>query len=130
MKKSIKKSLLVILIITAVLMTFSFAFATPDGNVINVKDIKPSDVTKDPTNAGMINLTKKILELLQLIAIAVGLVMLIVIGIRSILNAGGKDRPDIKKVAIDYVFGAICIFGATGILTFIQQLVAQFQNNL
>lgn len=56
--------------------------------------------------------------------------MLIVIGIRSILNAGGKDRPDIKKVAIDYVFGAICIFGATGILTFIQQLVAQFQNNL
>lgn len=66
MKKSIKKSLLVILIITAVLMTFSFAFATPDGNVINVKDIKPSDVTKDPTNAGMINLTKKNLRIITI----------------------------------------------------------------
>ena len=59
--------------------------------------------------------------------IDVGLIMLVIIGIRFILKSD-KEKPDFKNVAMNYIFGAICIFGATTILTFIQKIAIQFKN--
>lgn len=75
----------------------------------------------------IIGVSKTLLELLQLIGIAVGLIMLVIIGIRFILKSD-KEKPDFKNVAMNYIFGAICIFGATTILTFIQKIAIQFKN--
>ena len=72
-------------------------------------------------------MSRTLLELLQLIGISVGLIMLVVIGIRYILKSD-KEKPDFKNVAMNYIFGAICIFGATTILTFIQKIAIQFKN--
>lgn len=74
-------------------------------------------------NDTIVTVTRKILSILQLIGVAVGLIMLVVTGIQFIV---AKDKPEIKEVAINYIFGAFCIFGATGILTVIQQLVNEF----
>ena len=57
----------------------------------------------------------------------VGIIMLVIIGIRFILKSD-KEKPDFKNVAMNYIFGAICIFGATTILTFIQKIAIQFKN--
>lgn len=131
MKKKSLKILLSILLLMAFLMPMAFAASGQiQGNTVDVRELQPSANNEEVSKQNMIKLTRKVLEILQLIGIAVGLVMIVIIGIKSIISAGGKDRPDIKNVVIDYVFGAICIFGATGILTSIQQLVAQFQNNL
>ncbi|MBB1523140.1 MAG: hypothetical protein HG467_002820 [Clostridiales bacterium] len=131
MKKKSLKILLSILLVMAFLMPMAFAASGQiQGNTVDVRELQPSANNEEVSKQNMIKLTRKVLEILQLIGIAVGLVMIVIIGIKSIISAGGKDRPDIKNVVIDYVFGAICIFGATGILTSIQQLVAQFQNNL
>lgn len=131
MKKKSLKILLSILLMMAFLMPMAFAASGQiQGNTVDVRELQPSANNEEVSKQNMIKLTRKVLEILQLIGIAVGLVMIVIIGIKSIISAGGKDRPDIKNVVIDYVFGAICIFGATGILTSIQQLVAQFQNNL
>lgn len=131
MKKKSLKILLSILLVMAFLMPMAFATSGQiQGNTVDVRELQPSANNEEVSKQNMIKLTRKVLEILQLIGIAVGLVMIVIIGIKSIISAGGKDRPDIKNVVIDYVFGAICIFGATGILTSIQQLVAQFQNNL
>ena len=131
MKKKSLKILLSILLVMAFLMPMAFAASGQiQGNTVDVRELQPSANNEEVSKQKMIKLTRKVLEILQLIGIAVGLVMIVIIGIKSIISAGGKDRPDIKNVVIDYVFGAICIFGATGILTSIQQLVAQFQNNL
>ena len=131
MKKKSLKILLSILLVMAFLMPMAFAASGQiQGNTVDVRQLQPSANNEEVSKQNMIKLTRKVLEILQLIGIAVGLVMIVIIGIKSIISAGGKDRPDIKNVVIDYVFGAICIFGATGILTSIQQLVAQFQNNL
>ena len=131
MKKKSLKILLSILLVMAFLMPMAFAASGQiQGNTVDVRELQPSANNEEVSKQNMIKLTRKVLEILQLIGIAVGLVMIVIIGIKSIMSAGGKDRPDIKNVVIDYVFGAICIFGATGILTSIQQLVAQFQNNL
>ena len=131
MKKKSLKILLSILLVMAFLMPMAFAASGQiQGNTVDVRELQPSANNEEVSKQNMIKLTRKVLEILQLIGIAIGLVMIVIIGIKSIISAGGKDRPDIKNVIIDYVFGAICIFGATGILTSIQQLVAQFQNNL
>ena len=131
MKKKSLKILLSILLVMAFLMPMAFAASGQiQGNTVDVRELQPSANNEEVSKQNMIKLTRKVLEILQLIGIAVGLVMIVIIGIKSIISAGGKDRPDIKNVVIDYVFGAICIFGATGILTSIQQSVAQFQNNL
>lgn len=131
MKKKSLKILLSILLVMALLMPMAFAASGQiQGNTVDVRELQPSANNEEVSKQNMIKLTRKVLEILQLIGIAVGLVMIVIIGIKSIISAGGKDRPDIKNVVIDYVFGAICIFGATGILTSIQQLVAQFQNNI
>ncbi len=131
MKKKSLKILLSILLVMAFVMPMAFAASGQiQGNTVDVRELQPSANNEEVSKQNMIKLTRKVLEILQLIGIAVGLVMIVIIGIKSIISAGGKDRPDIKNVVIDYVFGAICIFGATGILTSIQQLVAQFQNNL
>ena len=131
MKKKSLKILLSILLVMAFLMPMAFAASGQiQGNTVDVRELQPSANNEEVSKQNMIKLTRKVLEILQLIGIAVGLVMIVIIGIKSIISSGGKDRPDIKNVVIDYVFGAICIFGATGILTSIQQLVAQFQNNL
>lgn len=128
MKKNLVKKLLSLVAVMLIALT-SFVFASTD-NVISVEQIAPNAEVLNPTQTGVVNITQKILGLLQVLAVAIALVMLIVIGIKAILNAGGKDRTKIKDVAIDYVFGAACIFGATGILTFIQQIVAQFTKNV
>ena len=131
MNKKSLKILLSILLVMAFVMPMAFAASGQiQGNTVDVRELQPSANNEEVSKQNMIKLTRKVLEILQLIGIAVGLVMIVIIGIKSIISAGGKDRPDIKNVVIDYVFGAICIFGATGILTSIQQLVAQFQNNL
>lgn len=128
MKKNLVKKSLSLVAVMLIVLT-SFVFASTD-NAITAETLTPNSEVLNPTQTGVVNITQKILGLLQVLAVAIALVMLIVIGIKAILNAGGKDRTKIKDVAIDYVFGAACIFGATGILTFIQQIVAQFTKNV
>lgn len=74
-------------------------------------------------NNPIVAITRKIISILQLVGIGVALIMLIVTGIKFIT---AKEKPKITDVVINYVFGVFCIFGATGILTVIQQLVNEF----
>lgn len=83
--------------------------------------------TNKRSSKAVIGISRNLIELLQLIGIAIALIMLVIIGIRYIINAD-KEKPDIKQVALNYVFGAFCIFGATTILTFIQRIVIQFKD--
>lgn len=86
-----------------------------------LEEMKPV-ITPDRDNP-IIAVSRKVLSVLQLVGVAVGLIMLVILGIKFIAS---KDKPDIKETAINYLFGAFCIFGATGILSVIQQLVNEF----
>ena len=94
-------------------------------NVISMAD-SSIDVNSKAART-IIGISKTLLEILQLVGISVGLIMLVVIGIKFILKSD-KEKPDFRGVAMNYIFGAICIFGATTILTFIQKIAIQFKN--
>ena len=124
-KKTLKKIVVILIILAQLLLITNSVLAattvqqgaTLDGNID----------TSSKAAKTIIGVSRTLLELLQLIGISVGLIMLVVIGIRYILKSD-KEKPDFKNVAMNYIFGAICIFGATTILTFIQKIAIQFKN--
>lgn len=66
-----------------------------------------------------------ILGIVQIIAVAVAIIMLIVLAIKYISSAP-NDKAEIKKHAVIYVVGAILLFGASGILQLIKNFSGVF----
>lgn len=138
--KNTKKILVAISILISLLLA-NVVFATTTNRASEIPEINSavsvSDYENAPANSvihtkggkTIVGFSRNILEMLQLIGISVGLIMIVVIGIRYIVNAD-KDQPEFKKVVINFIFGAVCIFGATTILTFIQNLVLYFRNGI
>ena len=125
-----KKNLKKVVVLLLVLIQLAIISSTVFGSTTKVDTISSLEGTIDTSSKAartIIVVSKTLLELLQLIGIAVGLIMLVIIGIRFILKSD-KEKPDFKNVAMNYIFGAICIFGATTILTFIQKIAIQFKN--
>lgn len=70
-------------------------------------------------NSGLVS---NILGLIQFVGVAIALGMLIVIGIQYV-TASSSKKGEIKDTAINYLFGAVCIFAAAGILEGVKNLV-------
>lgn len=68
------------------------------------------------------NIIGAILSVIRTVAAAIAVVIIIVLACKYILASAG-DRADIKKYAINYIVGAVILFGASGILTLIQKTI-------
>ena len=64
------------------------------------------------------NLAGKIFGVIQIVGIAVAIIMLIVLGCKYIM-ASPEGKSEVKKSAPIYIVGAVLLFGAVAILTFI-----------
>lgn len=97
-----------------------------DSQYLDPNSIKPNDTTgaagKAQTVAG------SILSIVQVIAVATAVIMLIVLAIKYISSAP-NDKAEIKKHAVIYVVGAILLFGASGILALIRNFAGVFNDN-
>lgn len=69
-----------------------------------------------------------ILSIVQVIAVATAVIMLIVLAIKYISSAP-NDKAEIKKHAVIYVVGAVLLFGASGILALIQNFAEVFNSD-
>lgn len=110
-KKTLIKSLIVLLSVSL--------FALP--MLANATDLVGKLEPKQPTNT-QTDFTNKLLGIIQFVGVAVALGMLIIIGIRYVA-APAEEKGKIKDTAIGYLFGAVCIFGATFLLRAIGNLV-------
>lgn len=70
--------------------------------------------SSDATNK-VDNVMNLVLGVVQVIAAGVAVIMLIVLAIKYI-SASPEGKADIKKSAVQYIVGAILLFGASGIL--------------
>lgn len=84
-------------------------------------NVSPSDIkaTESEASKATQNVAGIILGVVQVIAVAVAVIMLIVLAIKYISSAP-NDKAEIKKNAVVYVVGAVLLFGAAGILGLIQ----------
>lgn len=108
-------AMLAVLMLTVCMQ--STVFADTDTDYMDPKSITANDGTgaakQFRTVAG------SILAVVQVIAVAVAVIMLIVLAIKYISSAP-NDKAEIKKNAIVYVVGAIILFGASGLLQLIK----------
>lgn len=117
MKKSVLKT--TIALVLAVLLTVPTIFA----NSTPVAALPTIDTT---AGSSQNQLVSRILGLIQFVAISIALGMLIIIGIQYV-TATGEKKGQIKDTAINYLFGAVCIFAAAAILGGIRSLVSTIQ---
>lgn len=114
-KKTLIKALIVLLSLSLFALPM-LANADSDSSKL-VTDLNPSQPTGSQNE-----FAKKLLGIIQFVGIAVALGMLIIIGIRYVA-APAEEKGKIKDTAIGYLFGAVCIFGATFLLKAIAGLI-------
>ncbi len=119
MKKIIKVSLTLILMLSlmfAVLQTASNAGYSDEMKTLIDKDYSDSTGTDAKVN----EITATVITSIRIVGICVAIVMLLTVAMKYMTAAPG-DKADIKKSSIQYVVGAIVLFGAVGLLSIISK---------
>lgn len=120
MKKKTVKIISAIMLIVLVLVSMSnLVLAATTDITIEGKETSASKTVN--------NIASMILGIVQVIAIAVAVIMLIVLAIKYI-SASPEGKADIKKMATLYILGAVLLFGATGILEVIKKFATEAFN--
>ena len=122
MKKMVKVSLILILILSFVFAVFQTVSNAEDSSYSDMMGELIKGDYKDTTGTDQKvgELTDSILISLRVVGVCFAIVMLLTIAMKYMTAAPG-DKADIKKSAIQYVVGAVVLFGAVGILTIISK---------
>ena len=111
----IMKIVTVLAIIAMIATMMSAVFAEGATDVLN--SIK-ADTSATSSITGIIG---KIIGIVQVICYAAAIIMLIILGVQFI-TASPEGKATIKKSAIQYVIGAIIVFGAGNLLGIIAKM--------
>lgn len=127
MKKIMKISLTLVLMLGlmfAVLQNVSNADYNSSMSSLITADY--SDSTN--TDAKVNEITATVITTIRIVGICVAIVMLLTVAMKYMTAAPG-DKADIKKSAVQYVVGAIVLFGVVGILTIISEFSTGIKPN-
>lgn len=116
--KLIKKN--IIKIISILLLTTLFTTMVYAGKVENFSGNIASGAADGKTAIQKIVAT--VLNVVRTVGIAIAVVMLMVVACKYIMASAG-DKADIKKYAVNYVIGALVLFGASGIVTILRNAI-------
>ena len=116
--KNITKFLSIILISVLAISISTTVFA---GAFLNASEFDNVDKATNVTNMVKTS-AETTISILRIGGVTIAVVMLLAVAMKYMLSSAG-DRADIKKYAMNYVIGAIILFGAAGILGIIQRFV-------
>ena len=123
----IKKFFVVILVILILITFYNYGmnvYGVDSGEEIE----KLTNATAEDNNKLLTTAQKlggTFLTIFKVVGVGIALIMLIVLAMKYMLAAPG-DKADIKKHAVIYIVGAICLFGASGIM----QIIGNLSKNL
>ena len=119
MKNSVAKILTIMLvaILIASISTFVLADMPDPDRFQGDENTAAAQSVEDMANT--------IIGIIQVVAVAVAVVMLIVLAIKYI-SAAPEGKAEIKKHAVIYIVGAVLLFGTTGVL----QILKDFGEDL
>ena len=118
--KLIKKVFMFVLILTLVsvpILSLADYTDPSDPNIFNVKG-NPDN----PIIPKLLLFSGSILDIIRIVGSLVALGMLIWIGIKWITSTA-QERADLKQKAVNYVIGAVFIFGASYILPLLVEFI-------
>ena len=115
MKKSLKFVVALVLMFSISLVMFqlisSASYSDTMGNLVN-----GTYTDNTGTSSNVTNITATVITSIRVVGICVAIVMLLTVAMKYMVAAPG-EKADIKKSSIQYVVGAIVLFGVVGILT-------------
>lgn len=121
--KVLFKFLIVLFILSLnVCLVYNCVYATENNNF----DLSKFD-SEDNTSANSIltptqNILQTVLTVMRTVCLGIAFVMIIVLAMKYMIASPG-ERADIKKSSVQYVIGAVIMFGAAGILKLIVTFV-------
>lgn len=118
----IKGFIKIALMVLIVIMIFS-SIAYADNDNFSFSEINNQTAGEDIKNP-VKKAVGAVMGAVRIIATGVAIVMISVVAMKYLMSAPG-DRADMKKASIQYVVGAVIVFGAANILTI---LVNAFTN--
>lgn len=125
MKKSLKFIVALILMFSVSLIMFQLtsnaSYSDTMGTLINQEYSDSTGTTSNVTN-----ITATVITSIRVVGICVAIVMLLSVAMKYMVAAPG-EKADIKKSSIQYVVGAIVLFGVVGILTIISNFATAVQ---
>lgn len=119
MKTNTVLKVLFVILLTISLVSLGLTVVNADTIPIDsIKGNQTSDMAE-----GVKGIAGTILGVLQVAAAAIAVIVLVILAIKYIM-ASPNDKADIKKSATGYIIGAVILFGASGILNWIQDTVS------
>ena len=115
--KTLKIMAIVILTIISTLLITSNVLATGAG--LNT-EITPQT---SPAAANVQNIAGKVLNIVQIVGVAVATIMLTVLGIRYV-SLSPNEKAEYKKGLTIYVIGAVLLFGASMLIGVIRNFIS------
>ena len=117
MRRMITKIMLVACIAILIITLGTSVFAS------NANKVKEFGGSSNVTGSGaIVKIISAVLSVVRTVGAAIAIIMLMTIAAKYITASAG-DRADIKKYAVNYIIGAIILFGTTGILGIVQNFV-------
>lgn len=110
MKKLLKHSITIILVLVAIISISSITIAT------TISDLN------EPASNTFKNAGKSIVSILTTIGIVISVVVIALLGLKYMLGSV-EERADYKKSLIPYFIGAAVVFGASTIANIIYKFV-------
>ena len=121
MNRKILKILTVIIYIFFIISMISNIYATTNGGGISSSFTGSTDVVSDAISPAK-TILSSILLIIRNIGAFIAVAILMVIACKYIIASAG-DRADAKKYAINYIIGALILFGASGIITLAKKFI-------
>lgn len=121
MKTNLKR--IITLALMAFLLIALMVGVEATGNGGKVTELFNGSTTPEGSKA-ITNIIAAVLGIVRTAGAAVAIVILMTIAAKYIMASAG-DRADIKKYAVNYVIGAIILFGTTGLLGIVQNFVKE-----
>ena len=120
-----KKSKIMIILIIAILTIILFINQVNATQVINPDSYKPDSQSEVTGATSFLNMSNKLIGIVQMIGSIVSVAALILIGIKYILGSV-EEKAEYKKTLKPYLIGAVMVFAITNLLGIIQGIVTSF----
>ena len=124
MKKNILRIVITVWIFALIMSFFSYVMAGDNVESDIVKNNFKGTIQGDAENGKkvIVRIISTSLNTVRTVGIAVAVVMLMTVACKYIMASAG-DKADIKKYAFNYIIGALVLFGASGIVTIIKNVM-------
>ena len=122
MKKKSKIKIILIIAILTIILLINQVNAT---QVINPDSYKPDSQSEVTGATSFLNMSNKLIGIVQMIGSIVSVAALILIGIKYILGSV-EEKAEYKKTLKPYLIGAVMVFAITNLLGIIQGIVTSF----